>query len=168
MFSYPTTKPCLEDIWGGEPGHRSVLPLSVTVYTSDCRWVLELDGGTEGFCPSFAAGSALTWFWSHEAGGYCHVVKDMVRYFQAADTRFLSRALHLAFIFCCSFQNRLTWMPAECGVRQGSCAKSRFISEDLHSCVQYLLFCQDLKDKTSLPISVLLNSGGSVWSCWCK
>lgn len=38
---------------------------------------------------------------------------DTVQDCQAVDVRFLSDVLHFALDFCCSFQNRLTGMPAE-------------------------------------------------------
>lgn len=128
----------------------------------------ECDGRSEGFCPSFFAASAVTWLlvWFGRSVLLCHDGSCMV--LSSYRHEVLSCVLHLASYFHCCFQNRLTEMPAECRGREGSCAKSQFIREGLRCRVQYLLFCQDMKVKTSLPISVLLNGSGSIWSYGCQ
>lgn len=68
----------------------------------------------------------------------------------------------------CVFAAVLTTDGLECQLHvegeKGAVQKTSFLC----FCVQYLLFCQDMKDKTSLSISILLKTRGTVQRCWCQ
>lgn len=90
--------------------------------TLDCKWVFQLDGRTE---PVLALLLHQPWpeCRCHGAGRDCCVLMDTGQGFQAVGVRVSSCALQLGLCFCCSAHSRLTWMPAACGGRKGSCAK---------------------------------------------
>lgn len=132
--------------------------------TSACKWVVKFGGRTEGFCSSFAMGSALTWWLISPRqllpcqDGYCAVLPS---YRQEG---FVLRVVSCSGLLQqCSDQPDLnaSWI----WVREGSCEKCRFIREDLiQSCAIFTVLSR-LDWQSQSPHFCPLNSSGTVWAC---